>query len=281
MNPTLLAIAILFGAAAANEPPPIRIAYFVPSDRQPIEGYVERLDRVMTEVQRFYRDGMEAAGYGPKTFRLDRDQHGRLRVDLVRGQHPMRTYGRDASGKVRDEVKAALARQGIDVDRADPGDLPGVARAGKGTRRPRSAPTSAAETIWPGPPGCTMTSISIPGCSVPRPRAATTAAVLAGRVQLPLHRRGGPRTRPRLRPAARLPARGRAGQARTVADGRREPYLRPGAAWRGAGHVPQRRQRHAVGLQSPVCRGAEGRPNPTHLPSDGPGCHVHRMASSC
>ena len=60
---------------------------------------------------------MEAAGYGPKTFRLDRDQQGRLRVDLVRGRHPMRSYGRDASGKVRDEVKAGLARQGIDVDR--------------------------------------------------------------------------------------------------------------------------------------------------------------------
>ena len=117
MNPAMLAIALLFGAAAANEPPPIRIAYFVPSDRQPIDGYVERLDRVMTEVQRFYREGMEAAGYGPKTFRLDRDQHGRLRVDLVRGQHPMRTYGRNASDKVRDEVKAALAQQGIDVDR--------------------------------------------------------------------------------------------------------------------------------------------------------------------
>ena len=116
MNLALLAIATLFGAASANDPPPIRIAYFVPSDRQPIDGYVERLDRVMTEVQQFYRKGMEAAGYGSKTFRLDRDEHGRLHIDVVRGQHPMRAYGRDDSDKVRDEVKAALARQGIDVD---------------------------------------------------------------------------------------------------------------------------------------------------------------------
>jgi hypothetical protein len=117
MIPAMLAIAMSFGAAAANELPPIRTVCFVPSDRQPIPGYVERLDRVMTEVQRFYRDGMEAAGYGPKTFRLDRDQQGRLRVDLVHGRHPMRAYGRDASGKVRDEVKEALAQQGIDLDR--------------------------------------------------------------------------------------------------------------------------------------------------------------------
>ena len=80
MNPVILATAIFFGADAAAEPPPVRIAYFVPSDRQPIDGYVERLDRVMTEVQRFYREGMQAAGYGPKTFRLDRDSRARLRV---------------------------------------------------------------------------------------------------------------------------------------------------------------------------------------------------------
>ena len=105
MNPALFAIALLFGTTAANEPPPIHIVCFVPSDRQPIDGYVERLDRVMTEVQQFYRKGMEAAGYGPKTFQLDRDPHGRLRIDLVRGRHPMRAYGREASDKVRDEVK--------------------------------------------------------------------------------------------------------------------------------------------------------------------------------
>ena len=117
MNGAILAMVMLLNATAANEPPPICIAYFVPSDRQPCDGYVERLDRVMSEVQRFYRQGMEAAGYGPKTFRLDRDPQGQLRVHLVHGQHPMRTYGRNASDKVRKEVKEALARQGIEVDR--------------------------------------------------------------------------------------------------------------------------------------------------------------------
>jgi hypothetical protein len=116
MNTTLLLIAGLLAADAGNQPPPLRIAYFVPADRQPIEGYVERLDRVMTEVQRFYREGMRAAGYGPMTFGLDRDSQGRLRVDLIRGRHPMQVYGRDAAGAIRREVQTALARQGIDVD---------------------------------------------------------------------------------------------------------------------------------------------------------------------
>ena len=87
----LCAAAISF----AGPKPPLLIAYFVPSDRTPIPGYVDRLDRVMTEVQEFYRKGMEAAGYGPMTFDLAREQGGKLEVHLVRGKHPMRTYGRD------------------------------------------------------------------------------------------------------------------------------------------------------------------------------------------
>jgi len=103
-------------AAALAKAPPVRIAYFVPRDRQPAAGYAERLDRVMTEVQRFYREGMAAAGYGPMTFQLDRDAQGRLCVYVVRGRQEMRAYGRDAADAVRREVKAALAQKGLDAD---------------------------------------------------------------------------------------------------------------------------------------------------------------------
>ena len=105
--------------AAAEPPPvpPVRVAYFVPADRKPLPRYEERLDRVMTEVQRFYREGMNGAGYGPRTFRLERDERDRLRVHLARGRHPMQTYGRDASDAVRREVQAALSKQRVDLDR--------------------------------------------------------------------------------------------------------------------------------------------------------------------
>ena len=116
--------ALAVGPAAAGDAPKaggqggvVRVAYFVPSDREPIAGYVERFDRVLTEVQRFYRDGLAAAGYGPLTFGLDRDDAGALRVHLVRGRQPMLAYGRNASGAVRREVKAALAKAGVDIDR--------------------------------------------------------------------------------------------------------------------------------------------------------------------
>ncbi len=104
-------------ATAAETKAPLLLAYFIPTDREAIPGYVERIDRVMTEVRRFYREGMQANGYGPMTFDLERDDQGGLIVHVVRAAHSMRTYGRDSSGEVRDEVKAALDRKGLNVDR--------------------------------------------------------------------------------------------------------------------------------------------------------------------
>jgi hypothetical protein len=78
---------------------------------------VERIDRVMTEVQRFYREGMAAAGYGPMTFELERDAQGRLCVYEVQGRKPTEAYGRNDADAVRAEVKAALKARGVDIDR--------------------------------------------------------------------------------------------------------------------------------------------------------------------
>ena len=105
----------LVGAEPSHKPV-VYVAYFVPNDREPIPGYVERLDRVMTEVQQFYRDGMNAARYGEKTFRLDRTEDGQLRVHVVRGRHATTDYGRNAAALVRRETKAALVSGGLDVD---------------------------------------------------------------------------------------------------------------------------------------------------------------------
>lgn len=71
----------------------------------------------MTEVQKFYRDGMVQNGYGPMTFQLDRNADSSLRIFQVNGLHPMRDYGRNDGGKVRREVKEALAREGLVMDR--------------------------------------------------------------------------------------------------------------------------------------------------------------------
>jgi hypothetical protein len=96
--------------------PKLHVAYFIPTDRTPEPDRVVRLDRVMTEVQRFYREGMKQNGFGPMSFELDRDAKGALKIYEVRGAEPMHSYGRDDSEKVRREVKAALAKQGLNLD---------------------------------------------------------------------------------------------------------------------------------------------------------------------
>jgi hypothetical protein len=116
----LMAVGLCLTASAgvqAPKPPPIRVAYFVPSDRKVLADHTARLDRVMTEVQRFYREGMAAAGHGPLTFELERDAGAKLRLYVVNGKHPMETYGRNDSGAVRAEVRAALKAEGVDIDR--------------------------------------------------------------------------------------------------------------------------------------------------------------------
>jgi len=100
--------------------PVVRVVYFVPTDRKSEPDCRARLDRVMTDVQDFYRRGMEQNGYGPMTFELDRDPQGALRIYPIRAKGPMRDYDRHdphAADKVRQEVKEALAKRGLDMDR--------------------------------------------------------------------------------------------------------------------------------------------------------------------
>ncbi len=107
----------MFGQeSTAATSPVLRVVYFSPSDRQPEPDRVERLDRVLTEVQRFFREGMQQQKLGERTFPFERDPGGKLKLYEVRGQEPMTGYGRNDSRKVREEVKAALKSQ-LDIDR--------------------------------------------------------------------------------------------------------------------------------------------------------------------
>ena len=200
----LFLVAWPLGSLSA-ELPPVRVAYFVPSDREPIREYGERLDRVMTEVQRFYRDGMNAAGFGPATFALERGGQDRLMIHVVPGIHPMSTYGRNASAAVRQEVKTALAKQGIDMDRNTWVIFQVLLRwdgnkateigpyVGGGSHLTGTAWVYDDERLDPTTPG------------QPSRGRILRSTLLNRRVQFALHRRSRPRTRPCLRAAARLP----------------------------------------------------------------------------
>ena len=115
--PLVVVVVLGIGIVNAQEVPPLKVISFVPSDMEPFENREERLGRVMTYVQEFYRKGMEAQGFGPKTFALEWTEPGKLRIYTVKGQKKQAEYGRNDSSTVRNEVRAAMqAQHNIDIN---------------------------------------------------------------------------------------------------------------------------------------------------------------------
>ena len=112
-----LIVVLGFSMVNAQEVPPIKVISFVPADMQPFENREERLGRVMTHVQEFYRKGMETQGFGQKTFALEWTDPGKLRIYTVKGSKNQADYGRNDSSAVRNEVRAAMqAQYNIDIN---------------------------------------------------------------------------------------------------------------------------------------------------------------------
>jgi hypothetical protein len=113
----ILFVILGIGMLKAQEIPPIKVISFLPSDCKPFDKTDERLGRVMKHVQDFFRNGMDANGYGKKTFELEWTEPGKLRIYTVQGKKKQTEYGRNDSRVVRDEVKAAMAAQyNINID---------------------------------------------------------------------------------------------------------------------------------------------------------------------
>ncbi len=110
-------------------PRPLICAYFVPSDCEPYPDRAERLYRVMSRVQDFYRQEMERNGFGPLTFALETEtpENGdaanaenvapRLKLHEVRAPKTQLEYGRDSYYEVSKIVAESLAKEGIDANR--------------------------------------------------------------------------------------------------------------------------------------------------------------------
>jgi hypothetical protein len=97
----------------------VYIVYLNPADRRECQpGYQERLDRVMTEIQSWYRDEMARNGFGPMTFPLERDEDGELVIHVVQGNRSYPYGEKPTTTEIRDnQVKRLMAERGIDIDR--------------------------------------------------------------------------------------------------------------------------------------------------------------------
>ena len=103
----------------AEEPqgvPPIKVVYFTPKDKMPPEDRQERLGRVLQHVQEFYRKEMESRGHGPKTFALEWDAPGKLKIYDVKGEGERHEYPNGMEWKVISEVGRSMAdRHGVNI----------------------------------------------------------------------------------------------------------------------------------------------------------------------
>lgn len=94
----------------------LHVFYVCMADLDPHPDYAARLDRVLKEIQGFYRAEMEANGFGPLTFPLEADKDGRLVVHLVRSKKPKAAFGRDSGHAILDEIRPAIQEAGIDPE---------------------------------------------------------------------------------------------------------------------------------------------------------------------
>jgi hypothetical protein len=76
----------------AAQPKKLYVVYFTPADREPVPKYGQRLEAILEDIRKFYRDGMERQGFGPKTFPLERDAKGKLIMHLVKGKKTKAAY---------------------------------------------------------------------------------------------------------------------------------------------------------------------------------------------
>ena len=88
----------------------VRVIYFQPTDA-PVAAPIDKIRYAMEHAQEYYADEMERHKFGRKTFRLERDDTGKIVVHNVRGRHPASYYAGDTEGRLNAELPAKMKNQ--------------------------------------------------------------------------------------------------------------------------------------------------------------------------
>ena len=91
-----------------GEPRTVRLIYFLPNDRPYRADVVQRMKDEIRNIQTFYKEQMQAHGYGDKTFRFETDAQGEPVVHRVDGQYPDSHYLDETFDTVFDEIDQAF-----------------------------------------------------------------------------------------------------------------------------------------------------------------------------
>jgi len=93
----------------------LRVVYFYPKDRKPLNNHLERWDRIMNDIQNFFSVEMERLGYGKSQLSLEKE-NGKLKLHEVIGKgNDDGTYSYKSGGKILGEVSQALKLKGINA----------------------------------------------------------------------------------------------------------------------------------------------------------------------
>lgn len=96
--------------------PPLRLVYFVASDRDPLPRYQERITGWFDDFQEFFRSEFARNGYAPRDLLLERNPDHTVKLHLVKGQKKDAEYTYKSGGEICQEVRKAL-RGTVDFDR--------------------------------------------------------------------------------------------------------------------------------------------------------------------
>ncbi len=104
-----------FHKAAKSQGEKLKVVYFTPADREPLEGHRERLTRIMLDIQSFYREEMERNGFRSRTFPLEMDGD-QLQLHYTKGALPHGRYSYLTGELVRRDIRRTL-RGKVDLDK--------------------------------------------------------------------------------------------------------------------------------------------------------------------
>ena len=86
-------------------PRTVRMIYFLPNDWPYRAEVVDSMKTVIVQSQAFYREQMQAHGYGDWTFGIETDAQGEPLVHRVDGQHPFSHYDNTLGWAVMEELE--------------------------------------------------------------------------------------------------------------------------------------------------------------------------------
>ena len=111
---------------AKNNGAKIRLVYFHPSNRDPLPGWRERLNRVVSDIDQFYREGFQRFDIDAR-LPFDRNDASRYKFHLVEGKHPAEHYSYQSGAEIALELRFVL-RGVVDFDREHVFVLHGLCR---------------------------------------------------------------------------------------------------------------------------------------------------------